>query len=77
MQRLNVGKLALARLRDELNAGRPVMLIPLHAKLEPPTNGVVMVPVAGIQPQFSADRLQVDICGDSGLILVEVKQSGQ
>ena len=77
MQRLNVGKLALARLRDELNAGRPVMLIPLHVKLAPPTDGMVMVPVAGTQPQFSADRLQIDICGDSGLILVEVKQSGR
>jgi hypothetical protein len=77
MQRLKVGKIALARLRDELNAGRPVMLIPLDAKLEPPTTGAVMVPVAGIQPQFSADRLQIDICGDSGLILVEVKQGGR
>lgn len=71
-----VRRISLSMLAGELNSGRPVMLVPLYCPLQPPGSELVLVPIKGVHPGLEPALLRLNVCGDSGLLLVEDRRGG-
>ena len=63
--------LPLKALADQLNAGRPVLLIPGCAPLQPPDQALSVVLVTRVHPISAPGLLRHDLDGDCGVLLVE------
>ncbi|MFZ4381317.1 MAG: hypothetical protein ACOYO0_05035 [Sandarakinorhabdus sp.] len=69
--------LPLSALADQLNAGRPVLLIPAFAALQPPDPALSVVMVNRLHLMAAPGLLRLDLNADCGLLLVEDRRGGR
>lgn len=69
--------LPLSALVQQLNAGRPVLLMPGFGALQPPDPALSVVVVNRLHTMTLPGLLRLDLDADSGLLLVEDRRGGR